>query len=69
VAEQGLDGADIDAAFQQLKGGWGQSYLLKAFGALVVALAGQRGAMKQVERTLSVSFPDSDAFLTFTTSK
>jgi hypothetical protein len=59
----------IDAAFQQLKGGWGQSFLLKTFGALVVGMATQRGVMKQVERTLSVSFPDSGAFLTFTTSK
>jgi len=59
----------IDAAFRQLKGGWGQSFLLRAFGALVVALAGQRGAMKQVERTFTVSLPDADALLTFTTSK
>ena len=59
----------IDAAFQQLKGGWGQSFLLRAFGALVVSLAGQRGAMKQIARTFTVDLPDADALLTFTTSK
>lgn len=59
----------IDAAFEQLKGGWGQSFLLRAFGALVVSLAGQRGAMKQLERTFTVNLPDADALLTFTTSK
>jgi len=58
----------IDAAFQKLKGGWGQSFLLKAFGALVVALAAQRGATKLVDRTFTVSFPDADAMLAFTTS-
>ncbi|HVE86883.1 MAG TPA: hypothetical protein VND93_28705, partial [Myxococcales bacterium] len=59
----------IDAAFQQLRDGWGQSFLLKAFGALVVALAAQRGVAKQVERTFTVAFPDADAQLAFTTSK
>src|SRR3970282_1589640 len=41
----------IDPAFQQLKGGWGQSFLLKAFGALVVAPVNQRGAATLVGRT------------------
>jgi len=59
----------IDAAFQQLQGGWGQSFLLRAFGAMVVVLAGQRGAMKQIDRTFTVSLPDADALLAFTTSK
>ena len=59
----------IDAAFQQLKCGWGQSFLLKAFGALVVALATQRGAAGQVERSLTVSLPDAGTALTFTTSR
>ncbi len=59
----------IDAAFQLLKGGWGQSFLLKAFGALVVALATQKNAAKLVERTFTVSFLDAGTMLSFTTSK
>ena len=47
----------------------GQSFLLRASGALVVALAAQRNAAKMLERTFTVSFPDMDAMLSFTTSK
>lgn len=59
----------IEAAFQQLRDGWAQSFLLKAFGAMVLALATQRGVAKLVERTFTVALPDADAQLAFTTSK